>query len=57
MELKDKLNLIFKFTFLAVFTYAVISMTCCKSNCKTSNCCSTKSEQVKPCQLSKQTEK
>ena len=29
MELKDKLNLIWKFSFLAVFTYAVISLTCC----------------------------
>ena len=53
MELKDKLNLIFKFTFLAVFTYAVITLTCCKSN---SSCCS-KSGQTAPCQVSKQTTK
>ena len=55
MDLKDKLNLIWKFAFLAVFTYAVISLTCCKSNCSTS-CCS-KSGQTAPCQVSKQTAK
>ena len=54
MELKDKLNLIWKFSFLAVFTYAVMSLTCCKSN--SSACCS-KSGQTPPCQLSKQTAK
>ena len=54
MELKDKLNLIWKFSLLAVFTYAVISLTCCKSNCS-SGC--NKSGQVAPCQLSKQTAK
>ena len=54
MELKDKLNLLWKFLFLAVFTYGVISMTCCKKSCSTS--CATKSEQVTPCgkQLDKQ---
>ena len=54
MELKDKLNLIWKFSFLAVFTYAVISLTCCKSSC--SNSCS-KSAQNAPCQLSNETAK
>ena len=50
MELKDKLNLIWKFLFLAVFTYGVICMTCCKSSY--SSCC--KSGQVAPCKLSNQ---
>ena len=30
MELKDKLNLLWKFLFLAIFTYGVICVTCCK---------------------------
>ena len=29
MDFKDKLNLLWKFLFLAVFTYGVISVTCC----------------------------
>lgn len=37
LELKDKLNLLWKFLFLAVFTYGVISLTCCKKSC--SSCC------------------
>ena len=47
MELKDKLNLLWKFLFLAVFTYAVISVTCCKKSCSTS--CTKQSAQVAPC--------
>ena len=50
MELKDKLNLLWKFLFLAVITYGVICMTCCKNS--SSNCC--KSGQVAPCKLSNQ---
>ena len=45
MDLKDKLNLVWKFTFLAVFTYGVMMMTCCSSSCdssKSQQCCSTK---------------
>ena len=49
MELKDKLNLLWKFLFLAVFTYGVCAMTCC--NKSSSSCCS-KSGQVAPCKLS-----
>ena len=40
LELKDKLNLLWKFLFLAVFTYGVISVTCCKKGCSSS--CSNK---------------
>ena len=40
LELKDKLDLVFKFLFLAVFTYGIITLTCCKSSCK-SQCSST----------------
>ncbi len=47
MELKDKLNLLLKFLFLAVFTYGVISVTCCKKSCSTS--CSKQSGQVTSC--------
>jgi len=36
MDIKDKLNLAWKFLFLAVFTYGVMSMTCCKSSCASS---------------------
>ena len=36
LELKDKLNLLWKFGFLAVFTYGVICMTCCKKSCSSS---------------------
>ena len=40
MDTKDKLNLLWKFLFLAVFTYGVISVTCCKKSCsKSSSCC------------------
>lgn len=47
MDLKDKLNLVWKFAFLAVFTYGVMSMTCCSSSCssdsgKSKQCSSTK---------------
>ena len=52
MELKDKLNLLWKYLFLAVFTYAVIYLTCC--NNKSSSCCGNKSGQVSPCGLNKQ---
>ena len=44
MELKDKLNLLWKFLFLAVFTYGVISVTCCKKSRSTS--CAKQSGQV-----------
>ena len=47
MELKDKLNLLWKFLFLAVFTYGVISVTCCKKSYSTS--CAKQSGQVSPC--------
>ena len=36
LDLKDKLNLCWKFLFLAVFTYGVVSLTCCKNSCSTS---------------------
>jgi hypothetical protein len=54
VELKDKLNLLWKFLFLAVFTYGVISVTCCKKSYSTS--CAKQSGQVSPCgkQLAKQ---
>ena len=47
MELKDKLNLLWKFLFLAVFTYGVMSVTCCKKSYSSS--CSKQSAQVAPC--------
>jgi len=36
MDLKDKLNFIWKYAFLAVFTYGVISLTCCSGDCSKS---------------------
>jgi len=47
VELKDKLNLLWKFLFLAVFTYGVISVTCCKKSYSTS--CAKQSGQVASC--------
>ena len=47
MELKDKLNLLWKFLFLDVFTYGVISVTCCKKSRSTS--CAKQSGQVTSC--------
>jgi hypothetical protein len=47
VELKDKLNLLWKFLFLAVFTYGVISVTCCKKSRSTS--CAKQSGQVSSC--------
>ena len=47
MDLKDKLNLVWKFAFLAVFTYGVMMTTCCSSSCDSSKSqqgCSTKVE-------------
>ena len=40
MDFKDKLNLLWKFLFLAVFTYGVISITCCgnRSACDGQQC-------------------
>ncbi len=35
MELKDKLDLLWKYLFLIVFTYAVFSITCKLSQCGT----------------------
>ena len=55
MDIKDKLNLAWKFLFLAVFTYGVMSLTCCSSNCNSSACCKSQTqcsktvEAEKPC--------
>ena len=68
LDLKDKLNLCWKFLFLAVFTYGVISVTCCKSSCSSackqdttqaSQCCKSQVKKqcgvdcIKPCCASK----
>ncbi len=45
MDIKDKLNLAWKFLFLAVFTYGVISLTCCSSDCGSSaSCCKSEAQ-------------
>ena len=51
MDIKDKLNLAWKFLFLAVFTYGVLSLTCCSSNscCKSEAQCSNTAAVEKPC--------
>ena len=49
LELKDKLNLLWKFCFLAVFTYGVISMTCCKNSCASSSSCTKDIAQESKC--------
>tara|TARA_B100000029_G_scaffold481159_1_gene529948 strand:- start:549 stop:809 length:261 start_codon:yes stop_codon:yes gene_type:complete len=48
MELKDQLNLLWKYLFLAVFTYGVITLTCCKN--ETSGCCKN-NQSIAPCQV------
>ena len=52
LDLKDKLNLLWKFCFLAVFTYGVICITCCKKSCNSqgspaSQCCKSGNAVVK----------
>ena len=47
MTLFEKLNLLWKFLFLAVFTYGVFALTCCASQ----SGCSDQSSCSKPCQL------
>lgn len=55
MDIKDKLNFAWKFLFLAVFTYGVMSLTCCASDCGSSSCCKSETqctktaESEKPC--------
>ncbi len=51
MTLVEKLNLLWKFLFLAIFTYGVISLTCCNQSCSSSSQgCKTDSTQLeKPC--------
>ena len=44
MDLKDKLNLLWKFLFLSVFAYGVISVSCCASSCGDKQGCSTKQQ-------------
>ena len=47
MTLVEKLNLLWKFLFLAVFTYAVMSMTCCKQkSCSSATQCGKANVQV-----------
>jgi len=47
MSLYDKLNLVFKFLFLAVFAYGVITLACCSKSSCASKC------QVAPAQCCK----
>ena len=49
MDFKDKLNLVWKFLFLAVFTYGVISITCCSSSCSQNQTCSKSAPVVSKC--------
>ena len=47
LDLKDKLNLVWKFLILAVFTYGVISVTCCKKSCQYT--CNQSGKQISQC--------
>ena len=51
MTLVEKLNLLWKFLFLAVFTYGVMSLTCCKQSCSASKaqCCKAGAQIEKQC--------
>ncbi len=51
LDLKDKLNLLWKFLFLAVFTYGVICVTCCKNSCQ-SSCTKNNTESSQCCKKS-----
>mgnify|MGYP001157319332 FL=1 len=53
LDLKDKLNLLWKFLFLAIFTYGVISLTCCKNSCSTDSCDKTVAEKSQCCKSGK----
>ena len=46
MTLVEKLNLLWKYLFLAVFTYGVVSMTCCKKSCSSSQQCNKTTTQI-----------
>ena len=50
MDLKDKLNLAWKFSFLAIFAYGVFSMTCCSSS---SSSCASESKQCSKSNVTK----
>ena len=53
MDIKDKLNLAWKFLFLAVFTYGVMSLTCCKQSCSSAQkCCKADAQVQKQCGVS-----
>ena len=49
MTLVEKLNLLWKFLFLAIFTYGVMSFTCCKKRCSVSQCGKANSQVQKQC--------
>ena len=50
MTLVEKLNLLWKFLFLAVFTYGVMSLTCCKQSCSSAqSCCKSGAQIQKQC--------
>ncbi len=54
MTTLEKLNLLWKFLFLAVFTYGVVSLTCCAQSCTSQQqCCKTGQTAEKPCSLKK----
>ena len=46
MTLVEKLNLLWKFLFLGVFTYGVMSLTCCKQSCSASQGCNKSGNQI-----------
>ena len=51
MTLVEKLNLLWKFLFLAVFSYGVFSLTCCAKSCSASQCSKAGSQIQKQCGL------
>ncbi len=53
MTLVEKLNLLWKFLFLAVFTYGVFSLTCCSSQAG----CPSQSSCKKQCQFDNKAQK
>ena len=55
MDLRDKLNLLWKYLILIVFAYGVFTLTCCKN--QSASCCSKGSGKVAPCSVNKELSK
>ena len=53
MSCKECFELFLKFVFVAVFTYGVISATCCMKSCGSQTSCCKTQDVAKPCSAKK----